>query len=96
MLRSYTILTTTAKATMQRLHKRMPVVLEAAAWAAWLGEVDGDPRAMMCPAADDVRYFWPVSRAVNNVRNNGAALLNRIDNEKVLPPSTAPARPNPA
>lgn len=33
----------------------------------------------MCPAADEVLHLWPVGRAVNNVRNNGAALLDRID-----------------
>ena len=95
-LRSFTILTTAANATMQRLHKRMPVVLEAATWPAWLGEVDGDPCALMHPAADEVLHLWPVSRLVNNVRHNGAALLNRIDNPKPPLPSTAPAGPNPA
>ncbi len=30
-------------------------------------------------AAEGVVRMWPVSRAVNSVRNNGAALLDRID-----------------
>ena len=95
-LRSYTILTTAANATMRRLHERMPVVLEQAAWPKWLGEADGDPRELMRPAADDVLHLWPVSRAVNNVRHNGAALLDKIDDPDAPPSSAAPAGPNPA
>ncbi len=95
-LPTFAILTTTANATMQPLHERMPVVLEEAAWPAWLGEVDGDPRELMRPAADDVLHLWPVSRAVNSVRNNGAALLDRIDDPKAPPLSAALAGPNPA
>jgi len=33
----------------------------------------------MQPAAEDVLCLGPVSRAVNSVRNNGVALLDRID-----------------
>ena len=34
---------------------------------------------LMRPADNDVLHLWPVSRAVNSVRNNGAELLDRID-----------------
>jgi len=37
-----------------------------------------------------------VSRAVNSVRNNGAELLDRIDDPHAPPPSGAPAGTNPA
>lgn len=40
--RTFAILTTQANATVQHLHDRMPVVLEAAAWPIWLGEVPSD------------------------------------------------------
>jgi putative SOS response-associated peptidase YedK len=95
-LRTFTILTTTANGTMNQLHERMPVILEAEDWPAWLGETVGDAPAPMRPASDDVLYIWPVSRVVNNVRNNGADLLDWIDDPAVPPPSDAPAGPNPA
>ena len=49
----------------------------------------------MRPAADDVLRLWPVSRAVNNVRNNGAELLDQMNDSVAPPPSDAPAGPNP-
>ena len=92
-LRSFAILTTAANATMAGLHDRMPVVLEEADWPAWLGEAEGDAASLMRPAAEDVLHMWPVSRAVNNVRNNGAALLDRIDDPAAPPLNHAAAPP---
>jgi hypothetical protein len=51
---------------------------------------------LLRPAAEGVVRVWPVSRAVNSVRNNGAALLDRIDDPAAPPPSDAPSGPNPA
>jgi putative SOS response-associated peptidase YedK len=79
-LRTFAILTTAANATMQQLHARMPVILEPEDWPVWLGEAAGDPPSLMRPAGEGVLRAWPVSRAVNNVRNNAPALLDRIDN----------------
>ncbi len=96
VLRSFAILTTAANATMRVLHERMPVILDSQHWPLWLGEDEGDPLALMRPAADDVLRIWPVSRAVNSVRNNGAELLDQIDDPAAPPPSDAPPGPNPA
>jgi putative SOS response-associated peptidase YedK len=74
---------------MQQLHERMPVILEPADWPAWLGEAEGDPTSLLRSAANDVLKLWPVSRAVNSVRNNSADLLDRIDDPRALPPSDA-------
>ena len=63
---------------MAELHDRMPVILEAGDWSQWLGEVEGDPAALLRPAADDVLKVWPVSRTVNFPRNDGAELLEMI------------------
>jgi putative SOS response-associated peptidase YedK len=93
--RSFAILTTTANATMQRLHERMPVILEPADWAIWLGEEPGDPPSLMRPLADGRLRLWPVSRAVNSVRNNSPDLLDRIDDPEAPPPSDAPPGKNP-
>ena len=95
-LRSFAILTTTANATMGALHDRMPVILEEEHWPVWLGEQPGEPASLMQPAADDVLHLWPVSRAVNSVRNNSADLLDRIDDPHAPVPSDAPPGQNPA
>jgi putative SOS response-associated peptidase YedK len=75
VLRTFTILTTAANDEMAQVHARMPVILEEEDWRAWLGEVDRDPLALLRPAATGLLRVWPVSRAVNSVRNNGPALL---------------------
>ena len=95
-LRTFAILTTGASRPMSALHARMPVVLDEADWPLWLGEVEGDATALLRPAADDLLALWPVSRAVNSVRNNGANLLDRVDDPAAPPPSDAPAGRNPA
>jgi len=96
VMRTFAILTTAANATMSVLHERMPVILEPEAWPRWLGEVDGDATALMQPVPGNVLHLWPVSRAVNSMRNNGAELLDRIDDPHAPPPSGAPAGTNPA
>lgn len=96
ILRSFAILTTSANTTMAALHDRMPVILEAADWPLWLGEAKGDPMTLLRPAASDVLRLWAVSRAVNNVRNDGSELLDQIDDPAAPPPSAAPAGANPA
>jgi putative SOS response-associated peptidase YedK len=76
--RTFTIITTNANATMADIHDRMPVILEQNDWPAWLGEVENDPAMLLRPAGDDVLKIWPVSRAVNSPRNNGAELLEPV------------------
>ena len=94
LLRTFAILTTSA--TMQQLHERMPVILEPDTWAVWLGQDGNAAMDLMRPAGDDVLHLWPVSRAVNSVRINGAELLDRVDDPNAPPPSDAPAGENPA
>ena len=70
------ILTTGPNATMRPLHDRMPVILAADAIEPWLvaGALE-DVAPLLVPAPDDVLRVWPVSTAVNSVRNNGPHLL---------------------
>ena len=96
LLRTFTIATTTANSDMSRLHNRMPVVLEPADWPVWLGEQDGDYAALLRPAPPGTMRLWPVSRAVNNVRNNGPDLLDIADDPHAPLPSDALAGENPA
>ncbi len=78
------------------LHDRMPVILEPDDYPLWLGEVESDHAALLRPAATGTVRLWSVSRAVNSVRNNGAELLDRIDDPAAPPPSDGPPGENPA
>lgn len=85
-VRSYAVITTTAVDALGHLHERMPVMLEPADWAAWLGEADGDPAALLRPSGAAFR-IWPVSTRVNSVRNNGPELIEpvpQVQGEAVL------------
>ncbi len=53
LVRTFTILTTIANATMRMLHERMPVILEPDAWSVWLGEESGARAHLMCPVRQD-------------------------------------------
>jgi putative SOS response-associated peptidase YedK len=75
VLRSFTIVTTNANAVLRPIHARMPVVLEPDDWPAWLGENNAaDPTTLLRPSSAELRV-WRISSAVNNVRNDNAALL---------------------
>ena len=78
ILRTFAILTTTANAQMSVLHDRMPVILEAADWAGWLGEVAADPASLARPSAEGTLRIWPVDKRVGNVRNDGPELLEAV------------------
>ena len=77
VIRSFTILTTTANDALRPLHTRTPVVLEAVDWPLWLGETSGDAAALLRPSVAAFRV-WRVSTAVNNFRNDGAQLLEPV------------------
>ena len=76
VLRSFTIVTTTANAEMSALHQRMPVILERDAWAPWLEDAPDAAATLMRPAPDGTLRAWTVSRRVNSVRNDGPELLS--------------------
>ncbi len=78
-LRTCTILTTSANATMHPIHDRMPVVLASEAWDRWLDPSPtpaADLSDLLVPAADGFLVRRPVSTKVNNVKNEGPELLN--------------------
>ena len=74
VIRSFTIITTSANPTLQPIHERMPVILELADWGLWLGEAEGDAGALLHSSAAEFRV-WHIGTAVNNVRNDSASLL---------------------
>jgi len=78
-LRTCTIVTTAANATMRPIHDRMPVVLPRTAWDRWLDpslRTAVDVVELLVPAPDDLLVRRAVSTKVNNANNEGAELLN--------------------
>jgi putative SOS response-associated peptidase YedK len=77
-VRTFTIVTTTANATLAPIHDRMPVILSTADWGAWLDPAARDPTALLGllrPAADDLLIRYPVTKRVNSARNEGPDLV---------------------
>jgi putative SOS response-associated peptidase YedK len=73
-----TVLTTQAEDAVGHIHDRMPLMVEPERWGAWLdpGVSDRtDLLDLLVPAAPGRLEAFPVSRDVNNVRNNGPELL---------------------
>lgn len=73
-----TIITTTAPDELGEIHDRMPMVIDPSRWADWLdpGNADAaDLRALLTPAQASGLISYPVSLAVNSVRNNGPELI---------------------
>ena len=89
-----TVLTTRAEDTVGHIHDRMPLLVEPERYAAWLDPTASDPdtlTGLLVPAAPGRLEAYPVSTAVNNVRNNGPELLDPLPAEE----SAAPVGPNP-
>ncbi len=79
-----TIITTSAPDDLGRIHDRMPMVIEPRSWADWLDPANNDVddlRALLAPAAAAARGLtsFPVSRAVNSVRNNSPELIKPVE-----------------
>jgi len=80
-IRSCTIITGEPNEKVARLHDRMPVMLPPESWDAWLDPDNADLGALaglLVPVAADELDLFPVSKAVNDVRNDGEELIRRI------------------
>jgi putative SOS response-associated peptidase YedK len=77
---SAAVLTTAAEGRLADVHDRMPLLMAAEHWAAWLDPDAEDPGDLLTsPPLDLVEALElrPVSSKVNNVRNNGPELVAR-------------------
>lgn len=80
-LETCTILTTAANEIVKPLHDRMPVILAPEGVGRWCAAHDDElagARATLADNANDGLVYWPVSTVVNNPRNDGPQLIERI------------------
>ena len=79
--RTFTIITTGPNELMRPIHDRMPVVVPPEAWDRWLDSTLPDPaeqNGLLVPTPEGELEIYPVSRAVNDVRNDGPGLIEPI------------------
>ncbi len=85
---SCTVITTSAEDSVGHIHDRMPLMVERDRWASWLDPAVDDPdtlKQLLVPAAPGRLEAYPVSTAVNSVRNNGPELLDALAAEPRQP-----------
>ena len=76
-----TVLTTTARDAAREIHDRIPLVLPDTMLADWLDPKLTEPqsvRELIASVRSPVLQPYPVSKAVNNVRNNSPELLTPV------------------
>ena len=85
-LETFTILTTDPNALAERVHNRMPVILEPRDYSRWMepGDPARPPIDLLRPYPAEKMHSWPVDERVGNVRNNDAELLNERPPENLL------------
>jgi putative SOS response-associated peptidase YedK len=102
VIRSFTIVTAGANDMMAPIHDRMPVMIPEEAWERWLdpsrtaGEGLAELKGLLVPSADGWLEMYPVSRRVNDVRNDGPDLVEPISPDAVATggqPSKDPQEP---
>jgi putative SOS response-associated peptidase YedK len=79
------VLTTDAVGPLAQIHDRMPLILPAQAWQAWLDPDTDDPSELLAPPPAQLVHaleLRPVSTAVNNVRRDGPELVERVEPEQ--------------
>jgi putative SOS response-associated peptidase YedK len=80
-LRTAAVITTTASDAIGEIHDRQPMFVEPAGWADWLDPEQKDPAALtdlLVPSPGGGLEAYPVSKAVNNHRNNGPELIEPL------------------
>jgi putative SOS response-associated peptidase YedK len=76
-----TVLTCVPNKTVGELHDRMPVILDEADWAKWLGEepaTEEELLALLKSCPDEAVKVWPVDNKVGNVKNTGPGLVTPL------------------
>lgn len=82
---STAVMTTAAVGPLADIHDRMPLVLPPEAWAKWLDPDDTDVAELLVPPTERLvagLELRPVSTRVNDVRNEGPDLVDRVEPEE--------------
>ncbi len=74
---TFTIITTTANATLRPIHNRMPAILDQENEQKWLKEstTEEDLLSMLKPYPSDKMSSYTVSHRINQVANEGISLI---------------------
>jgi putative SOS response-associated peptidase YedK len=80
VIESCAILTQAARAPVDAIHDRMPVIVDPADWAAWLDSLDPDEAAatlepLLVPHAHDELVSYSVGTYVNDPRHDDAGCI---------------------
>jgi putative SOS response-associated peptidase YedK len=81
LLQSCVILVTEANPLVARVHGRMPVILSPGAQARWLDPREQDPARLLPllrPYPERAMRLWPVSRRVNDARQDRPDLIGAV------------------
>lgn len=76
------VLTCPANDLVASVHDRMPVIVAAADWSAWIDPTRTVPEEitpMLAPYPASAMESWPVSTRVNNVTNRDSTLMQRVE-----------------
>ncbi len=79
---SYSIVTRPAAGAITRVHDRMPLILQPAAYEPWLRGSGDDASAIAASVPTPKLAFHPVGKAVGNVRSQGEQLIRPLAIEK--------------
>ena len=71
-LETCSLITTDANKLAEKVHDRMPVILDSVDYDAWLNPESGDVAYMLASFEADRMTVKRVSTYVNNARNEGA------------------------
>jgi len=78
-IKSFAILTTTPNSLMEKIHDRMPVILDENSEKKWLGNTTQEELIkMMNPCDSDTLIAYPVSPKVNSPRNDSPDILKPV------------------
>jgi putative SOS response-associated peptidase YedK len=80
MIRSFSIITTSANTFMKNIHDRMPVILSPEDESRWLSEKNESVLvSLLKPCSPEIMDAYPISGLINSPRNEGPELIKRYE-----------------
>ncbi|HEY2818472.1 MAG TPA: SOS response-associated peptidase [Casimicrobiaceae bacterium] len=83
VLDTCTVITTDANDLLRDVHDRMPVIIAPQEYARWLDRTTNAVTDLIAPYPSELLQAHPISTRVNAVKNDDAALLERVDEAPV-------------